>query len=155
MIVCGMKVDIKIQSMTDVITNSSTSVFCVYEPQNIDTIKNLVNSILAISGDYTFDDLFDIKFSYNFDSIDYFLKEVKDIPYGKKQCDFMESLTKEDFNKILKEASEFEGTTFYESDFYDGIEVTVKPGINSEKAEKAAKLISQIDSIFELDYSCD
>ena len=37
--------NIKIQSMTDVITNSSTSVFCVYEPQNIKTIKNLVNSI--------------------------------------------------------------------------------------------------------------
>ena len=145
---------IKIQSMTDVITNSSTSVFCVYEPQNIKTIKNLVNSILAISGEYTFDDLFDIRFSYNFDSIDYFLKEEKGIPY-REQNSFMESLTKEDFNRVLKEASESEGYTFEESDFYNGIVVTVKPEIDSEKAEKAAKLISQIDSIFALDYSCD
>lgn len=146
--------NIKIQSMTDVITNSSTSVFCVYEPHNIKTIKNLVNSILAISGEYTFDDLFDIKFSYNFDSIDYFLKEEKGIPYGE-QNSFMESLTKEDFNRVLKEASEFEEHDIEESDLYNGIIVTVKPEIDSEKVKKVAKLISQIDSIFDLDYSCD
>lgn len=145
---------IKIQSMTDVITNSSTSVFCVYEPQNIDTIKRLVNSILAISGDYTFDDLFDIKFKYDYGNISYFLYTEKLIPY-KEQYDFIKSLNEEEFNKIIEEAGEYEGCTFYTEDFYGGIEVTVKPGINSEKAEKAAKLISQIDSIFELDYSCD
>ena len=140
--------------MTDVITNSSTSVFCVYEPQNIDTIKRLVNSILAISGDYTFDDLFDIKFSYNYEDISYFLYTEKLIPY-KEQYDFMKSLSEEEFNKIVEEAGEYEGCDFCTEDFYGGIEVTVKPGIDSLKAEKAAKLISQIDSIFELDYSCD
>ena len=67
----------------------------------------------------------------------------------------MKSLTKEDFNTILKEASEFEGCDFEESDFYNGIIVTVKPEIDSEKVKKAAELISQIDSIFDLDYSCD
>ena len=146
--------NIKIQSMTDVITNSSTSVFCVYEPENLTTIKNLVNSILAITGEYTFDDLFDIKFSCDFSCIDYFLKEEKGIPY-KEQSDFMKSLTKEELWNILEDASEFEGHTYYESDLYSGIEVTVKPEIDSEKAEKAAELISQIDSIFDLDYSCD
>ena len=146
--------NIKIQSMTDVITNSSTSVFCVYEPENITTIKNLVNSILAITGEYTFDDLFDIKVSCDFSCIDFFLKEEKGIPY-KEQSDFMKSLTTEEFNKIVEEAGEYEGCDFCTEDFYGGIEVTVKPGINSEKAEKAAKLISQIDRIFDLDYSCD
>ena len=33
-----------INSMTDVITNSSTSVFVVYEEHNIDSIKELVNA---------------------------------------------------------------------------------------------------------------
>lgn len=146
--------NIKIQSMTDVITNSSTSVFCVYEPQNLNTIKNLVNSILAISGEYTFDDLFNIKFSYNFDPIDYFLENEKGIPY-REQHSFMKSLTEEDFNTVLEEASEYEGYDFKESDFYNGVIVTVKPEIDSEKVKKAAKLISQIDSIFDLDYSCD
>lgn len=147
--------NIKIQSMTDVITNSSTSVFCVYEPQNMITIKNLVNSILAISGEYNFDDLFDIEFSYSYSEISYFLKIEKGIPYTD-QNKFMESLSREDFNAILKEASEFDGYKEYDKfDFCNGIKVTVKPGINSEKAEKAAKLISQIDSIFDLDYSCD
>lgn len=145
---------IKIQSMTDVITNSSTSVFCVYEPQNLNTIKNLVNSILAISGEYTFDDLFNIKFRYDYADISYFLYTQKLIPY-KEQDAFMKSLNEEELNKIVKEAGEYEGSDFYVEDFYGGIEVTVKPGVDSEKAEKAAKLISQIDSIFDLDYSCD
>jgi hypothetical protein len=146
--------NIKIQSMTDVITNSSTSVFCVYEPQNIDTIKRLVNSILAISGDYTFDDLFDIKFKYDYEDISYFLYIEKLIPY-KEQYDFIKSLSEEEFNKIVEEAGEYEGCDFCTEDFYGGIEVTVKPGIDSLKVEKAALLISQIDSIFDLDYSCD
>jgi hypothetical protein len=140
--------------MTDVITNSSTSVFCVYESQNIDTIKRLVNSILAISGDYTFDDLFDIKFKYDYEDISYFLYTEKLIPY-KEQYDFIKSLSEEEFNKIVEEAGEYEGCDFCTEDFYGGIEVTVKPGIDSLKVEKAALLISQIDSIFDLDYSCD
>ena len=49
-----------INSMTDVITNSSTSVFVIYAEHNIDSIKELVNSILAIDGRYTFDDLFNV-----------------------------------------------------------------------------------------------
>ena len=57
----GMKVDIKIQSLIDVITNSSTSVFTIYSRYNFRDIKELVNAILAIDGNYTFDDLFDIK----------------------------------------------------------------------------------------------
>lgn len=51
---------IKIQSVSDVITNSSTEVFIVYNLSNIDSIKELVNAILAIDGNYTFDDLFNI-----------------------------------------------------------------------------------------------
>lgn len=145
---------IKIQSMTDVITNSSTSVFCVYAPSNLKTIKNLVNSILAISGEYTFDDLFEIEFSYDFESMDNFLKEKKNIPYNR-QDEYMEHCTKEQITKLIAEYNEFEGRSYDESDFYSGINVTVKPGINSEQAEKAAKLISSIDSIFDLDYSYD
>ena len=58
---CGMKVDIKIQSITDVITNSSTSVFTIYTKNDIKTIKSIVNALLAVNGDSTFDDLFDIE----------------------------------------------------------------------------------------------
>ncbi len=52
---------IKIQSISDVITNSSTEVFVVYDSTNINSIKRIVDSILAIDSSYTFDDLFTIK----------------------------------------------------------------------------------------------
>lgn len=135
--------NIKIQSMTDVITNSSTSVFCVYESQNITAIKNLVNSILAISGEYTFDDLFNIKFSLAYEGED-FIKE-KGIDEN--------NLTQTELD--ILEAEFYKWSYDNTAKFYDGIEVTVKPGIDSEKVKKAAELISQIDSIFDLDYSCD
>ena len=57
-----MKVDIKIQSISDIITNSSTQVFTLYKRQNKEDIIDLINAILAISGEYTFDDLFTICF---------------------------------------------------------------------------------------------
>ena len=63
-------IKIKIQSISDVITNSSTSVFVVYDEGNIKTIKELVNSILEISGEYTFDDLFDIQMIVNEEAIE-------------------------------------------------------------------------------------
>lgn len=52
---------IKVQSISDVITNSSTEVFVVYDSTNVDSIKRIVNAILAIDSNYTFDDLFTIK----------------------------------------------------------------------------------------------
>ena len=56
-----MNIKIKIQSISDIITNSSTEVFIVYDSSNIDSIKQLVNAILSSDGHYTFDDLFTIK----------------------------------------------------------------------------------------------
>ena len=134
---------IKIQSMTDVITNSSTSVFCVYEPQNLNTIKNLVNSILAISGEYTFDDLFNIKLSLTDEGEDFLnAKGMDETSLTQTELDVLES-------KFYK------WTDWSTDKFYSGIEVTVKPGIDSLAVEKAAKLISQIDNIFDLNYSYD
>lgn len=46
-------IKIKIQSISDVITNSSTEVFIVYDSGNIDSIKHIINAILSIDGHYT------------------------------------------------------------------------------------------------------
>ena len=48
----------KIQSISDVITNSSTEVFIVIHYSDIEAIKNVVNAILRIDSDLKFDDLF-------------------------------------------------------------------------------------------------
>ena len=63
---------IKVKSITDVITNSSTEVFTFYNDGGIKTIKDTVNAILAINSDnkYTFDDLFEIKYAFELDLID-------------------------------------------------------------------------------------
>lgn len=62
---------IKVKSITDVITNSSTEVFTFYNDGGIKTVKDTVNAILAINSDnkYTFDDLFEIKYTFAFDYI--------------------------------------------------------------------------------------
>lgn len=145
--------NIKIQSMTDVITNSSTSVFCVYEPNNLKTIKELVNSILAISGEYTFDDLFEIKFDYNYCAIQNFVEHdnykrmlgLSDDELEK----YLNSLPEEILQSIIDDFYDFYDCSGYQ--FYEGIVVTAK----TDKAKEAAKLISSIDSIFDLDYISD
>lgn len=52
-----------VQSVSDIITNSSSEVFMVYSDQSFKQIKELVNAILAINGEnkYTFDDLFEVE----------------------------------------------------------------------------------------------
>ena len=42
--------NIKVGSITDVITNSSTEVFTVYSDNGIDFIKRMVNNILSLKG---------------------------------------------------------------------------------------------------------
>ena len=50
------------QSISDIITNSSSEVFTVYNESSIEAIKTLVNSILKAGGShYEFDDLFEAK----------------------------------------------------------------------------------------------
>lgn len=47
------------QSLSDIITNSSSEVFTVYNESSIESVKTLVNSILkAARSHYKFDDLF-------------------------------------------------------------------------------------------------
>lgn len=47
------------QSISDIITNSSSEVFTVYNESSIEAVKTLVNSILKAGGShYKFDDLF-------------------------------------------------------------------------------------------------
>ena len=58
----GLKVGIKIQSITDVITNSSTSIITMYNLKDKQEIKNIVNAILAIEGKHTFDDFLTNRF---------------------------------------------------------------------------------------------
>ena len=57
---------LKVQTVSDIITNSSSEVFMVYDDKCINNIKELVNAILSINNtDVTFDDLFECKISFD------------------------------------------------------------------------------------------
>lgn len=154
---------IKVQSISDVITNSSTEVFIVYDSNNIDSIKHVVNAILSIDGHYTFDDLFTIKMNvaeYVIDDVyndweDYFPNDPK--PESVKEFDeFINSLPQEELDKYV---SIWEGgqTYYWESyPFYEGYSVSIKEGIEkTDKLQKAVDAIRSLDTIFSLDYTCN
>ena len=149
----------RINSITDVITNSSTSVFVVYAEHNIDSIKELVNSILAIEGKYTFDDLFDIELELNYYTIEDFLDDLSD--------EFNELRENNDWDPIIKgystekkkalidELWDLINTSYgesYHKSPYEGIRITPKKDIAN--LADAARIISRIDGIFDLDYTC-
>ena len=61
---------INIQSITDIVTNSSTEVFIRVKETAINTVKELINNLLKISGStLQADDLFTIEILYD-DSAD-------------------------------------------------------------------------------------
>ena len=81
-----MTTKIKIQSISDVITNSSTEIYTVWDRNKIEkTIKDMVNSILALGqADLCFDDLFTIEIHWEDEDNWY---EVKPKPEAEKYLD--------------------------------------------------------------------
>ena len=56
---------IKVQSISDLITNSSTEVFTIYKRYNIQDIKDLVNALFKLISNLRFDDFFTITLYIN------------------------------------------------------------------------------------------
>ena len=61
----------KIISVSDIITNSSSEVFCVYDKHTFDKIIEIINTILATFGiDNKFDELFELVPEYSDDAFE-------------------------------------------------------------------------------------
>lgn len=144
---------INIQSISDIITNSSTEVFTMYSSSDVSTIKNIVNAILAINGDITFDDLFKIEMHIS-DTVFQYLWEnseqiQKEFPNEEEFYDYLEALPLEKlsrYEKIWDDAYPYDG--YYS--FYDGYTVSLKDGVEeSELYKQAVKAINTFDSIFD------
>lgn len=146
----GMMVDIKLQSLIDVITNSSTSIYTMYNIRDKDTIKDIVNAILAIEGKYTFDDLFEMGFTVN----SWILEDI----YNGDDSLQERYLTFEVFEDYISTLSDEElitwddiakDSTYDPICLFDGFWVSVKKGIEeTEVLKKAAQAIQTIDNIF-------
>ena len=140
-------------SITDVITNSSTSVFVVHRESDINSIKELVNAILAINGNYTFDVLFEISLEFDYNAIDYYLDDLRE--------EFKEFETTDDWEALINSYDSDKKQLLadrlweymdnwdacYKSP-YEFIKVVPK----KEIAKDAADLISRMDEIFNIDY---
>lgn len=119
---------VKIQSVSDIITNSSTEVFMIYNEAAFKSIKELVNAILALGGtNKTFDDLFEIKANVS----EYFFEDFPEYE-GEDESKILERARKEDQWK--------DGYSYI-----DGYEVTAKNPADAD----AAKILSNIDNIFD------
>ena len=117
---------IKVKSITDVITNSSTEVFTFYNDGGIKTIKDTVNAILAINSDnkYTSDDQVEIEYAFELDRID-------DDWYDDKLCLY---LTEDENNKLVK----YKTSSEYQYRMYD----KYLPFLNKEVSYESQKKIA-------------
>lgn len=157
-----------INSITDVITNSSTSVFIVYAEHNIKSIKDIVNAILAIDSEYTFDDLFDINMSINTDvllSTEELPEEFKELgeviddnnltwsQVTKKLTEVINSYDSEKKNRLSELLWSYVDEDDYDSCVrspYDGIIIT--PKSDDDVIKRAAAAIERISDIFNIDF---
>lgn len=140
--------NIKIQSITDVITNSSSSVYTIYYQSDKNTIKHIFNTILSLNSDLTFDDLFEIKMRLNYDAIEYFYDHSEYNKTFKDSDDFinyLESLIDENLYKYEREFIELTYHYEYPPVFYEGFKITIKPGV--EKTEKLEKIICVLEDL--------
>lgn len=125
------------QSINDIITNSSSEVYTIYNQAGIKTIKNIVNSILAINNSkYTCDNLFEFKLYI----VDWAAEDYEDSKHEWEG----EKVSFEDFAK-LHDNQQLE---YGEGPLYiQGIEII--PKINTVEVEEAAKCLTRIGEIFD------
>lgn len=147
--------NIKIQSFSGIITNSSTEVFMLFHHDNIDAVKNLVTSILQISNpDLKFDDLFEFRFVIDDYAIEELFEDYKNYPFLDDRefqnydelSDYLNTLSNFELCEIQREFDD--GRWDSGLRFFCGINIIPK----DEKAAEAARLISGITDIFDLDY---
>lgn len=158
----------KIQSISDLITNSSTEAFVVYDKGNVRDIKNLVDSILSlIDSSKTFDDYFTIEMLINYDDIQWIFDGYyesdecyEDVPElktyseleGEEATKFIESLPVERLDEIVDWANDDNLYRRYQP--YEGFIVNAKDE-SDPVTRKVAAVINNMDNIFGVDYSSD
>lgn len=148
---------IKIQSISDIITNSSTEVFCMYSQRDKEEIKKLVNAILAISNStVTFDDLFEIKMDVNLEAAYRIWDNDEEIQQKYEMDDdffeFLKTLDDDQLKEYEKKmAGRYSDTPMT---LYDGYTVSVKSGVTeTETIKKAKEAINYIKNIFDYEAS--
>lgn len=158
----------KIKSLTDVITNSSTEVFTIYNKGAINKVKEMVNSILALSdatSNLTFDDLFEVDYCLN----DYvtgeliikLVKKLKERGLKEHAEAIKATVTTEEelwdyskqnniYDTVIEIIEKFDDS-YNDYRIVDGIHIKAKnnPNVDKAKLGKAVEMLNNIDNIFE------
>lgn len=158
----------KIKSLTDVITNSSTEVFTIYNKGAINKIKEMVNSILALSdttSNLTFDDLFEVDYCFDIYEIEELINQLAEKLKERGNKEHAEAIkttvtTEEElwnyskqnniYDVVMEIIEEIDNDT-YDYRMVDGIHIKAKnnPNVDKAKLGKAVEMLNNIDHIFE------
>ena len=145
---------INIQSISDIITNSSTEVYTIYSIRDKQTIKEIVNALLSVNGDLRFDDLFNIGMMVSEWAAETLWNESPDIqeqfPTLNDFDKYLATLTDDELENY---ADKYENLDiWYARPFYDGYFVSVKDDVEQTPIlERAIRAIHSFDSLFEHD----
>ena len=158
----------KIKSLTDVITNSSTEVFTVYNKEAVNNIKELVNAILALNNktsNLTFDDLFEVDYCFDIYEIEELISQLAEKLKERGNKEHAEAIkatvtTEEelwnyskqnDIYDVVMEIIEEIDNDSYDYRMVDGIHIKAKnnPNVDKAKLDKAVEMLNNIDHIFE------
>ena len=158
----------KIKTLTDVITNSSTEIFTIYNKEAVNKIKQMVNSILALSdttSNLTFDDLFEVDYRlYDYGTGELILnlvEKLKEKGYIEHAEAIKATVTTEEelwdyskqnniYDTVIEIIEKFDdGYNDYR--IVDGIRIKAKnnPNVDKAKLDKAVEMLNNIDHIFE------
>ena len=158
----------KIKSLTDVITNSSTEVFTIYNKGAINKVKEMVNSILALSdttSSLTFDDLFEVDYCFDIYEIEELINQLAEKLKERDNKEHAEAIkttvtTEEElwnyskqnniYDVVMEIIEEIDNDT-YDYRMVDGIHIKAKnnPNVDKAKLGKAVEMLNNIDHIFE------
>lgn len=155
-----------IQSISDLITNSSTEAFVVYDAGNIEDIKNLVNAILSLlDPSKTFDDYFTIEMQVNYDGLNDIFNELcaneelyESYPELKEYSTIEDYQEQDKYLRSLSVEAVEDYFDYYNEDTYDDYKYPYEGFVISAKVDdpivqKVARVINNVDQIFNVDYS--
>lgn len=139
---------IKIQSFGDIITNSSSEVFCMYDWNGTEQIINAIKEIARVlNPSVNIDDLLDIQLVIDNGYVDENDEYNLQIKYNREFREFCESRTNEqiltDFPKFYKEF--FSSDDCYSDDGIPLIYLEIK-GLNDDGEKLAAALYSILNA---------
>jgi hypothetical protein len=126
-------IKLTIQSINDIITNSSSEVVVRYDKEGVKKLKELVNSIIAPFTELKFDDLFTLTYSREFYDWDDNLED-DEIPEDHPNLD-----------KILEESWK----KTWDSGYPDIQGVIIRPREGKECMKQAANLLQTVANIFD------